>query len=349
MKKPFKWLAVVLCLALVFTAFAACGGGDDKETTTVAETSSGEESKVEPISLEDGKVFNIGICQYVQHEALDEATRGFKEALEAKLGKDHVKFDTQNASAEKTNCTTIISKFVSDKVDLILANATDPLAAAAEATSDIPIVGTSVTDYATALGIKEGWTGKTGFNVTGTADLAPLDEQANMVKELCPDAKTVGILYCSAEANSKYQSTVIQESLKKLGYECKEYTFADTNDIISVTTEAAKNSDVIYIPTDNKAADNTEAINNVVEPLGKPVIAGEEGICKGCGVATLSISYYDIGYKAGEMAVEILVNGAKPGDMEIQYAKNLTKKYIKDRADALKITIPSDYVAIEAK
>ncbi len=292
-------------------------------------------------------VYTVGICQLVQHEALDDATKGFKQALKDKLG-DKVEFDEQNASGEPTNCTTICSKFVSDKVDLIMANATGALNAAAQATADIPIVATSITDYATALDIKD-WTGKTGFNVTGTSDLAPLDEQAKMIKELVPTAKTVGILYCSAEPNSKYQSTVIQKSLKDLGFTCKEYTFVDTNDVTAVTQQAASECDVIFAPTDNTVASNGPAINNVLEPAKIPLIAGEEGICKKAGVATLSISYYDIGYKAGEMAYQILVEGADPAEMEIEYAQNLTKKYMAERCQALGITVPEEYEAISAE
>ncbi len=296
-------------------------------------------------AADEDKVYEIGICQLVQHPALDEATKGFKDALTEKLG-DKVKFDEQNASGEATNCTTITSKFVSDKVDLIMANATDALAAASQATADIPIVATSITDYATALGISD-WTGKTGFNVTGTADLAPLAEQAAMLKELVPDAKNVGILYCSAEKNSKYQADVITKELEALGMTVKVYTFVDTNDVTAVTQQMVTDAcDAIFVPTDNTAASNTEAINNVLEPAKIPVIAGEEGICKGCGIATLSISYYDIGYKAGEMAYEILVNGKDPADMEIEYAKELTKKYMADRAAAVGITIPEGYEPI---
>lgn len=295
--------------------------------------------------------YKIGICQLVQHPALDAATQGFKDVLTEKLG-DSVSFDEQNASGENTNCTTITSKFVSDEVDLIMANATAPLTAAAEATQTIPIVGTSVTDYATALGVKEeDWTGKSGINVTGVADLAPIAEQAAMLKELLPDAKTVGILYCSAEANSKFQADAFEAAMKELGgVDVKTFTFVDSNDLISVTQQAASEVDALYIPTDNTAASNTEAINNVLEPAKIPVIASEEGICEGCGIATLSISYYDLGRKTGELAYEILVNGANPAEMEVQKptAQELTKKYMPERAAALGITIPDDYVAIEA-
>ena len=286
----------------------------------------------------------VGICQLAQHDALDAATNGFMKALKDKLG-DKVRFDLQNASGEATNCTTICSKFVSDKVDLIMANATGALGAAAQATDTIPIVATSITDYATALDIKD-WNGTTGFNVTGTADLAPLEQQAAMIKELVPNAKMVGILYCSSEPNSKFQSTVMQEKLKALGFECKEFTFVDTNDVTAVTQQAAAECDAIFAPTDNTVASNGPAINNVLEPAKIPLIAGEQGICEKCGIATLSISYYDIGYKAGEMAYEILVNGADPAKMAIEYSKDLTKKYMADRCRELGITVPDGYVAI---
>lgn len=323
MKKTFKAIISVLLVAVIVVAcFTACTNN----------ANNGE------------KVYKVGICQLTQHEALDAATKGFRDALTEKLG-DKVVFDEQNASGESTNCTTIVSKFVSDKVDLILANATSALTAATEATNTIPIVGTSITDYATALAISD-WSGKTGINVTGTSDLAPLKDQAAMIKELVPNAKTVGILYCSAEPNSKYQSDIVKSELEALGYEVKVYTFVDSNDVLAVTQSAVQNCQALYIPTDNTAASNTELINSVTEPAKVPIVAGEEGICKGCGVATLSISYYDIGYKAGLMAYEILVNGANPADMEIAYADSTTKKYMADRAAAIGVTIPDGYEAI---
>ena len=248
--------------------------------------------------------YKVGICQLVQHVALDAATQGFIDALTDELG-DAVTFDTQNAAGDSATCATICNQFVSDGVDLILANATPALQAAAAATNEIPILGTAVTDYATALDIDE-WTGATGTNISGTSDLAPLDEQAAMLNELFPDAETVGILYCSAEPNSEYQAAVITKALEELGYTVTSYTFADSNDVASVTTTACAENDVLYIPTDNTAASCTEIIKNVAVPAGKPIIAGEEGICAGCGVATLSISYYDLGYTTGEMAVKVL-------------------------------------------
>ena len=285
----------------------------------------------------------IGICQLVQHEALDAATQGFKDALSAKM--PDVKFDEQNASGDSANCATILNTFVANGVDLILANATPALQAAMSATGDIPILGTSVTDYATALGMTE-WSGTTGMNISGTSDLAPLDGQAQMIKELFPDAKNVGLIYCSAEANSVYQVTVIRGYLEEMGYTCTEFAFTDSNDVASVTQNAADASDVIYVPTDNTAAAYTETIANVVLPAKVPVVAGEEGICRGCGVATLTISYYDIGYRTGEMAYEILANGADVSTMPIEAAPQFTKKYNAANIEALGLTVPADYVAM---
>ena len=287
--------------------------------------------------------YNVGICQLVQHPALDSATQGFKDALVAAFGSD-VSIDEQNASGEAVNCATIINGFVSSNVDLILANATAPLQAAASATSTIPVLGTSVTDYASALEI-DNWTGTVGKNISGTSDLAPLDEQAKMIKELFPEAKTIALFYCSAEANSVYQIETIDGYLKDLGFSTKKYSFTDTNDVASVA-EKATECDVIYIPTDNTAASNTEAIANVVIPAETPVVAGEEGICSGCGVATLSISYYDIGYATGEMAVKILKGEADISKMPVQYAPQVTKKYNASICAQLGITPPAGYEAI---
>ena len=290
------------------------------------------------------ETYNVGICQLVQHVALDSATQGFKDALTAKLG-DKVVFNEQNASGDSATCITIINGFVAEDVDLIMANATPALQAAVAGTADIPILGTSVTDYGTALDISP-WTGSTGFNVSGTSDLAPLDGQAAMIKELFPDAKEIGLIYCSAEANSQYQIDVITACLTEMGYNCTNYVFADSNDVASVAQNACAASDVIYIPTDNTAASCTEAIRNVVEPAGIPVVAGEEGICGGCGVATLSISYYDLGLATGEMAYKILVEGADVASMPVEFAPNFTKKYNAELCEILGVAIPEDYVAI---
>jgi len=286
--------------------------------------------------------FKVGIVQLVQHVALDAATQGFKDALKAELG-DKVVFDEQNASGEVNNCATIVNGFVSSNVDLIMANATPAVQAAASATSTIPVLGTSVTHYAVALDI-DNWTGTVGTNVSGTSDLAPLDEQAKMISEWFPNAKKVGLLYCSAEANSIFQVEEVENYLKKAGLQTQRFSFTDTNDIASVTQKAADWSDVVYIPTDNTAASNTEAIANILVASKVPAICGEEGICAGCGVATLSISYYDLGVTTGKMAAKILKGESKVSEMPIEFAP-VTKKYNAEMCKTLGITPVAGYEA----
>ena len=341
----------LLALALAGTmtlSLAACGGSK-ADTTTTADTEAAETTETTDTAdaaSTDGQTYTIGICQLVQHEALDAATQGFKDAVEEGLGKDNVTFEEQNASGDSATCATIINQFVSDNVDLILANATPALQAAAQGTDSIPVLGTAVTEYGVALDI-DNFDGLVGTNVSGTSDLAPLDQQAAMLQELFPDAKNVGLLYCSAEANSQYQVDTVQAALEKLGYTCKQYSFSDSNDLASVATTAANESDVMYLPTDNTVASNTEIVRNICEPAGVPIIAGEEGICAGCGVATLSISYYDLGVATGKMAVKILTGEAKVSEMPVEYAPEFTKKYNAELAEAMGVTIPDDYVAIE--
>ena len=298
MKKRFRVLTSLALAATMTLGLAGCG-----DAATGSAAGSGTES-----ADASGKTYTVGICQLVQHEALDAATQGFKDALTDKLG-DNVKFDEQNAAGDASTCSTICTTFV------------------------------TMSD----------WTGTTGKNISGTTDLAPLDEQAKCIKELFPDAKNIGIIYCSSEPNSIYQSTTITAYLEDEGYTVTEYTFSDTNDVAAVTQSACDASDAIYIPTDNTAASCTEAINNVASQAKVPIFAGEEGIAKGCGVATLSISYYDLGYTTGEMAYDILVNGADVSTMEVKTAPKFTKEYLPERADALGITVPDDYEEISAE
>ena len=326
MKK--KLLAVLVAGAMALAA-SACGSGEAEDP---AEST--------------GETYTIGICQLVEHEALDAATQGFQDALTDEFG-DAVTFDLQNAQNDSNTCSTIINGFVSSGVDMILANATPALQAAAAGTSDIPILGTSVTEYGVALEIDD-FNGTVGGNISGTSDLAPLDQQAAMVKEWFPDAKKVGLLYCSAEANSQYQVDVVKVELETLGYECQLYAFSDSNDLSAVCNTAAGECDVIYVPTDNTVASNTGIIDNICRPAGIPVVAGEEGICAGCGVATLSISYYDLGYTTGQMAVKILKGEADIAEMPIEYT-DVTKKYNKAICEELDLTVPEGYEAIEAE
>ena len=313
-----KLIALVLVLVMVLS-MTACGGDDGKYT--------------------------IGICQLITHDALDAATQGFMDAVVAELGEENVTFELQNAAGDSNTCSTIMNTFVSDDVDLIMANATPALQAAATATADIPILGTSVTEYGVALNI-ENFGGTVGGNVSGTSDLAPLDKQAAMVKEWFPDAQNVGLLYCSAEANSQYQVDVVKAELEALGYNCTLYSFADTNDMAAVTEECAANSDVIYLPTDNAVANGTGIIDGICRPAGIPIIAGEAGICAGCGVATLSISYYDLGVATGKMAAKILKGEADIATMPIEYAATSTPQYNAEICADLGLTAPEGYAPL---
>ena len=329
MKKLFALiLAGIMCLSLV-----ACGGND----------APAEEPADDTATEEAAETYTVGICQLVQHVALDAATQGFIDALNEALP-GQVTFDNQNASGDIPMCSTIVNQFVASEVDLILANATPALQSASAATADIPILGTSITEYGVALEIAD-FSGTVGGNISGTSDLAPLDEQAAMLKEWFPDAKNVGLIYCSAEANSQYQVDVVKAELEAMGYTATLYSFSDSNDLAAVTETAVAESDVIYVPTDNTVAANTGIIDNICQPAGIPVITGEEGVCAGCGVATLSISFYDLGVATGKMAAKILTGEADISTMPIEYAP-ATPKYNPTICEALGLTAPEGYVAI---
>lgn len=291
---------------------------------------------------EGGEKYEIGICQLVEHSAHNQATQGFMDALNEELGEENIRYDIQSAQNDITTCSSIINQFVSNDVDLILANATAVLQTAASATSDIPILGTSITEYGVALDIED-FNGTVGRNISGTSDLAPLDEQAKMITEWVPDAKSAALIYCSAEANSQYQVDVVADELEKMGVEANLYPFADSNDLAAVCQSAAEENDVIYVPTDNTVASNAGIIDNICRPLKKVVIAGEEGTS--CGAAALSISYYDMGYTTGKMAAKILRGEADISEMPIEYT-NAAKKYNKELCDELGITVPDGYTPI---
>ncbi len=327
-------------------ALSACGA-TASSTSASASTADETTSSSSTADATATQSFVIGISQLVQHGALDAATQGFQDkVLELAPEGTNVEFDLQNASGDTANCVSIASGFVAAGVDLIMANGTAALQAASAATGDIPILGTSITEYGVALGL-ENFTGTVGTNVSGCSDLAPLDEQAEMLATMFPDAKNVALLYCSAEPNSTYQVTAVRGFLEEKGMTCEEFSFADTNDLTPVTQAATEFADVIYVPTDNTVASNTEAINNVCLPAGIPIIAGEESICKGCGVATLSIDYYDLGLATGAMAARVLFDGEDISAMPIEYAADFTPKYNPTNCTELGITPPEGYVAIE--
>ena len=331
--------AAVACGAAA--ALSACGGSSSASSAAASSTV----ASASVAAASNGEKFTVGICQLVQHAALDAATQGFEDALTASFG-ENVTFDFQNAQGDSATCATIANGFVSSGVALIMANATPALQAAQAATNTIPILGTSVTEYGVALGL-DNFSGTVGGNVSGTSDLAPLDQQADMIVEWMPDAKKVGLLYCSAEANSQYQVDEVQKYLEAKGVTATQYAFSDSNDLSSVCQKAADENDALYVPTDNTVAANTGIVDGVCRPAKKPVFAGEEGICSGCGVATLSISYYDLGYTTGEMAVKILNGESDISTMAIEYT-DVTKKYNKAVCDDLGLTVPEGYVEIEA-
>ena len=341
-----KKLFAVLLVMLMLVSMAACApAGAGNETQGQPQETTGDAAQ-DTAADQTGEKFVVGVCQLTPHVALDAATQGFVDTLKAELGEENVEIKVEIGGGDTATCAPIVNAFVSDEVDLIMANATPALQAAAAATSDIPILGTSVTEYGVALDIKD-FNGTVGGNISGTSDLAPLDEQAAMIKEWFPDAKKVGLLYCSAEANSQYQVDTVQKELEALGYECKQYPFADTNDMQAVTQNAADESDVIYVPTDNAVAGATGTVDGVCRAAGVPVVAGEEGICSGCGVATLSISYYDLGVATGKMAAQILKGEADISTMPVGYAETVTAKYNAEICEALELTAPEGYVAIE--
>ena len=292
----------------------------------------------------ENKKYTIGVVQLVQHAALDSATQGFVDEVKKRLG-DQVEVIVENAAGDTANCTIIVDGFIQDGVDLILANATPALQAAASATESIPILGTSVTDYGVALGI-DGFSGATGVNVSGTSDLPPLDEQAQMILDLLPETKTVGILYCSSEANSVYQVKVVKDYLTGKGIEVKEATFTDSNDIALVAKDLCDSVDVLYTPTDNMVASCCETLAGVVLPSKTPVITGDEGTCAATGVAVLAIDYYQLGVETGDMAVEVLTGNTDVSTMAIRYYTDPIKEYNEAISSELGIAIPSDYVKI---
>lgn len=315
-KKFFAAAAACLMVA----GFAACGN---------------EPTPANP----DEKVFQIGICQLVEHPALDEATRGFQEFLTEKLG-DRVQFSVQNAQGEQTNCTTIVNQFVASKVDLIMANATNAVKAAREATSDIPIVGTSVTDYVFSGLVASNEA--PGANVTGASDMNPVNVQVDLMKTLCPTVKTVGIVINSGEENSAIQAEEAKTAFEAAGFSVKIYTVADTNEIQTVVTAACNEVDAFYEPTDNLIASNVPTMSNITTAAGKPVICGEGGMCNSGFLATYAISYYELGRAAGEQAFNILVNGADPATTPIFFfdVSNLSLVINEQVAADLGITIP---------
>ena len=319
-----KIIAMTITAVMLLSVLAGCGG-------------------TEAPAADAAKGYKVGIVQLMQHVALDQATQGFQDALTEKLG-DQVSFDVQLASGEPTNCTTIVTKFVNDGVDLIMGNATPAVIAAKEATATIPIVGTSVTDYAAAETAIVASNEAPGGNVTGYSDLSDIAAHVDLTMKLCPDARTVAIVYCSAEPNSVIQGGQAKELYEAAGYTTVTLTASDVTTISTVVTSACEQADLIYIPTDNLFAENMESVKNIAEPAKIPVICGEGGMVNAGGTASVAIDYYVLGYRAGEMAYEIMVNGADPATTPIGFmtAEDMELVINEENASAIGLTIPED-------
>lgn len=289
--------------------------------------------------------YRVGICQILTHDAVEQAAQGFMDTLDEILGKGNVSYDRKDASGDAAICTLMINDFIYDEVDLILANGTPALQAAAAATADIPVLGTSVTEYGVALGIDD-FDGLVGGNVSGTSDLAPMDQQAQMIPDLFPDAKTVGLLYCSAEPNSLYQIETVKAYLEDMNLTAIPYPFTDSNDLAAVTQNACEHVDVIYIPTDNTVAANATIVDNLCQPAGIPVVTGDTGTCAVAGAAVLGISYYELGQVTGQMAADILTGKADISSMPVAYVENVTHQYNPLICEALGITVPDGYIPL---
>lgn len=288
------------------------------------------------------KQIKIGVVQLVEHPALDAAYKGFVDGL-AKEGYEdgkNIKITYENAQGEQANCQTIANKLVNDKSDLILAIATPAAQAVANTTKDIPVLVTAVTDPASSKLVASNEA--PGGNVTGTSDLTPVEAQIKLLKQILPNAKKVGLLYCSSEANSKFQVDIAKKIAADLGMKTVEATVSNSNEIQQVTQSLVGKVDAIYIPTDNMISAGIATVSMVAEPAKIPLIVGEAGMIEKGGLATYGINYYDLGLLTAKQAVKILRDGAKPADMPIEYSTNCDLTLNKDVAAKIGITFPQE-------
>ena len=343
-----KILATGLALSLALS-LTACMGGTTSSGSAGSASSGGASASASTGSASSGGngTYTIGICQQMQHVSLDEATKGFEDALTELLGEGNVEFDYQNAGGEQANCTSIVSKFVTDNVDLIMANATTAVQCAKEATTEIPVVGTSVTDYV-STGIVDSAEAP-GANVTGYSDLSDANNHVELIQQLLPEAETVAILYSTGEENSRILAGSAAAAFEAAGLTAESYTANDSNDISAVVTEACTQSDVIYVPTDNLMAANMELVKNVALNQKVPVVSCFTADENDGALLSISISYYTMGRLAGEMAYEILTEGADPAAMPIgvMSVEDMDVTINQSVAEELGITVPEamqDYV-----
>ncbi len=289
----------------------------------------------------DGKT-KIGVIQLVEHVALDKSYQGFVDGLaeEGYVNGENIVIDYQNAQGEQANCVTIANKFVNDKDDLIFAIATPAAQAVANLTKKIPILVTAVTDPETAKLVKSN--SRPGTNVSGTSDLTPVKAQISLLKKIFPEAKKVGLLYCSSEANSIFQINLAKEACEAVGLEYIEGSVSNSNEIQQVTQSLVGKVDAFYVPTDNMLAAGMANVAMVANEAKLPVICGEDGMVVSGGLATYGINYYELGKLTAKQAVKILKEGANPADMPIEYLEKFDFTYNKDTAAAIGVTIPDN-------
>ena len=333
MMKAKRILGTLLAGAMALS-LAACGGTSGSSQSEAA-SGSGSASA-------SGEVLKIGIIQLMEHDALDQAYQGFVDGL-AEAGYvdgENITIDYQNAQGEQANCVTIADKLVADQSDLVLAIATPAAQAMANATTEIPILVTAVTDPADAKLVESNE--HPGGNVTGTSDMNPVAEQMNLLKTLVPDAQTVGFLYNSAEANSKLQVDMAREAAEELGLECIDFTVSSANEIQQVVESAVSRVDAFYAPTDNVIANGMATVTMITEPAGIPVICGEEGQVQNGGTATYGISYYNLGKLTAAQAVDILEGKSAPADMPIQYLTDCVLAINEESCQRMGLAIPQE-------
>lgn len=330
MKKPISIIMTAVLAAALLTGCGSAPASNNAGTQTPSSASSST-------AAGDEASYKIGVIQLTEHAALDASNKGFCDAIAA--SGLNVEIDQQNAQGDQSACPTIAAKLVNDNNDLILAIATPAAQAVAGATSDIPVIATAVTDFAEAGLVNDN--AAPGTNVTGTSDLTPIKEQMDLLVKLLPNAKNVGILYCSAEDNSRIQAKTAQESCDALNLSWADYTVSSVNEIQTVVESMVGKVDVIYAPTDNVIANGMSTVAMVATENNIPIICGEAGMVEQGGLATYGIDYYQLGYMAGEMAVSILKGESTPEDMPIQYldAAKCEKTVNEETAAALKIDL----------
>lgn len=328
-----KKIALVLCGLLVGTSLFGCS------SNTVEEKQSSEENKVASNTGDD--VYTIGINQIVQHGALDSAREGFIEGLAEKgyVDGDNIKIDYQNAQNDISISQTISQQFVSSKVDMIFAVATPSVQSAYNATKDIPIVFTAVTDPVAAE-VAADWK-SSGNNITGTSDMVPVDEQLDLLLQLSPEVKTVGVIYNTSEANSLIQVDELKAQAEKLNLEVREISVTNVGEINQNLTAAINDVDALYVPTDNTIASAYELVANICADKGVPMLCAEEAGVDAGGLCAIGIDYFKLGKEAAYKAVEI-IEGKAPSDIEITTLSDMSIKINTDTAEKLNITIPAN-------